>query len=447
MMQQSPNDIWMQILSELGDIARDDIFLKQTKPITLTESQFTVSVPALFTQEQIHDRFLTSINEYLEEFVGTGCRLNITVVQPGNNSTPGFSSAAAATSVLPAKETRLDPKCTFDRFVVGASNRLSHAAALGCAKEPGDKHNPLFIHGGVGLGKTHLLHAVGNYIQAHHSHLKVLYVTSEIFMNEYIDSISARTTAQDFRNKYRTANVLLIDDIQFLRGKEGTQEEFFHTFNELHLNSNQIVMTSDRPPRNLETVEERLTSRFGCGMVADIDPPQFETRLAILRQKCEDYGYENINDSVLSYIAEVVQTNIRDLEGKLNRLVMESSVCEEELTVEFAARVLGPLSTQSPVVHHRAITVDDIQEAVANYFELKISDLKSSKRNRAYVYPRQISMYLCRELTSMSLQEIAAAFNKQDHTTVIHACEKIQERIPVDTKLEQDIKLLIADIQ
>ena len=445
-MQHSPNDIWLQILSELGAVAGDDIFLKQSKPITLTESQFTISVPALYTQEQIEDRFQPLINDYLEKLVGIGCRLNITVVQPDIKPQLGFTSSASTAAVLAPKETSLDPKSTFDRFVVGASNRLSHAAALGCAKEPGEKHNPLFIHGGVGLGKTHLLHAVGNHIQEHHSHLKVFYVTSETFMNEYIDSISARTTAQDFRNKYRTADVLLIDDIQFLQGKEGTQEEFFHTFNELHLNSNQIVMTSDRPPRNLETVEERLTSRFGCGMVADIDPPQFETRLAILRQKCEDHGYENIPDSVLSYIAEVVQTNIRDLEGTLIRLVTESSVCEQELTVEFATRILGPLTSQSPVIHHRAITVDDIQEAVANYFELKVSDLKSTKRTRALVYPRQISMYLCRELTSLSFQEIAVAFNKQDHTTVMHACDKIEQTILSDSKLNQDIDVLKADI-
>lgn len=445
-MQHSPNDIWMQILSELGAVARDDIFLKQSKPITLTESQFTVSVPAVYTQEQIEDRFQPLINEHLEILVGIGCSLNITVVQPDIKPPLGFASSTSTAAVLAPKETSLDPKCTFDRFVVGASNRLSHAAALGCAKEPGEKHNPLFIHGGVGLGKTHLLHAVGNHIQEHHSHLKVLYVTSETFMNEYIDSISARTTAQDFRNKYRTADVLLIDDIQFLRGKEGTQEEFFHTFNELHMNSNQIVMTSDRPPRNLETVEERLTSRFGCGMVADIDPPQFETRLAILRQKCEDHAYENIPDSVLSYIAEVVQSNIRDIEGTLIRLVTESSVCEEELTVEFATGVLGPLTTQSPVFHNRAITVDDIQKAVAKYFELKVSDLKSTKRTRALVYPRQISMYLCRELTSLSFQEIAAAFNKQDHTTVMHACDKIEQTIPSDSKLNQDIDVIKAGI-
>lgn len=441
-MRHSPNEIWLEIQSELGDAAHDNIFLKQTKPITLTESQFTVSVPALYTQEQIEERFLPAINDFLEKRVGIGCRLNITVIQPDVKPPHGPPAP-----VPPPKETSLDPKYTFDRFVVGTSNRLSHAAALAGAENPGKIYNPLFIYGGVGLGKTHLLHAVGNHIQEHHSHLKVLYVTSETFMNEYIESIIARTTAQDFRNKYRTADVLLIDDIQFLQRKEGTQEEFFHTFNELHRNSNHIVMTSDRPPKNLETVEERLRSRFEWGMVADIGPPQFETRVAILRQKCEDHGFENIHDSVLSYTAEIVQTNIRDLEGTLIRLVTESSVFDEELTVEFATRVLSPLTTQTPPTHPKAVTAEDIQKAVANYFDLKVSDLKSSTRTNVLVYPRQISMYLCRELTNLSYTEIAHAFNKRDHTTVLHAYNQIEQRIPSDPNLNQIINILTADIQ
>ena len=446
-MRHSPNEIWLEILLELGDAARENIFLKQTKPITLRESQFTVSVPALYTLEQIEDRFLPAINDFLEKRVRIGCRLNITVVQPDVKPPAGPPEA-----VLPPTENSLNPKYTFDRFVVGTSNRLSHAAALAGAENPGKIYNPLFIYGGVGLGKTHLLHAVGNHIQEHHSHLKVLYVTSETFMNEFIDSIkarttNARTTTQDFRNKYRTADVLLIDDIQFLQRKEGTQEEFFRTFNELHRNSNHIVMTSDRPPKNLETVEERLRSRFEWGMVADIGPPEFESRVAILRQKCEDHSFENIHDSVLSHIAEIVQTNIRELEGTLIRLVTESSVFDEELTVEFAARVLSPLTTQPPIPSHKAVTADDIQKAVANYFELKVSDLKSSTRTKVIVRPRQISMYLCRELTNLSLTEIARAFNKRDHTTVLHAYNQIEQRIPSDQKLNQIINILTADIK
>ena len=235
----------------------------------------------------------------------------------------------------------MNSRYTFDRFVIGTNNRLSHAAALAASENPGTVYNPLFFCGGVGLGKTHLLHAIGNRVHEIHPELKVLYVTSETFMNEYIDSIIVRTTSQDFRGKYRTADVLLIDDIQFLQRKDGTQEEFFHTFNELHQNSNQVVMTSDRPPKNLEAVEERLRSRFEWGMVAEISIPQFETRVAILRQKCKDHGFDTVPDSVLSAIADIGQTNIRELEGALLRLVTEAGLFNEELTDEFAYRILG----------------------------------------------------------------------------------------------------------
>jgi chromosomal replication initiator protein len=241
--------------------------------------------------------------------------------------------------------------------------------------------------------------------------------------------------------------VLLIDDIQFLQRKEGTQEEFFHTFNELHQNSNHIVMTSDRPPKNLETVEERLRSRFEWGMVADISTPTFETRVAILRQKCEDHGFEHIPDSVLSYIAEIVQTNIRDLEGNLIRLVTEGSVFNEELTVDFARRVLSPITMPPPRTHYKALTADDIQKTVANYFRVKVSDLKSATRTKALVFPRQIAMYLCRKLTNLSLMEIAYTFGKRDHTTVLHAYNRIEEEMREDPELNQIINVLIEDIQ
>jgi chromosomal replication initiator protein len=315
------------------------------------------------------------------------------------------------------------------------------------SENPGKIYNPLFIYGGVGLGKTHLLHAIGNRVQEIHSSLRVLYISSETFMNEYIDSIITRTTALDFRSKYRTVDVLLIDDIQFLQRKEGTQEEFFHTFNELHQNSNHIVMTSDRPPKNLETVEERLRSRFEWGMVADISPPQFETRIAILRQKCEDQNLENVPDSVLSYIAEVIQTNIRDLEGSLIRVVAEASLFDEELTIDFARSVLDNVTPPSTRIYHQAVTAEDIQKAVATYFRLKISDLKSATRTKAVVVPRQISMYLCRQMTNLSLMEIAAAFGRQDHTTVLHANNRIEESIRKDSELSQTINFLIEDIK
>ena len=453
-MRYTPDQIWLKILSELGDTIREDVYLRQAKPMALTESELTVSVPSVYTQEQIASRFLPDINGLLEKQIGTSCRLKIIAAQPDGKRQP--ESSASPTAAAPdddsdddvsSTDTTLNPEYSFDRFVVGTGNRLSHAASLAVAENPGKIYNPLFIYGGVGLGKTHLLHAIGNRIQAVHPKQKVLYISSETFMNEYIDSIITRTTGFDFRSKYRTVDVLLIDDIQFLQRKEGTQEEFFHTFNELHQNSNHIVMTSDRPPKNLETVEERLRSRFEWGMVADISPPQFETRIAILRQKCEDQDLENVPDSVLSYIAEVIQTNIRDLEGSLIRVAAEASLFNEELTVDFARNVLNDFATSPPRINSKAITAEDIQKAVAGYFRLKISDLKSSTRTKAIVVPRQIAMYLCRQLTNLSLMEIADAFGRQDHTTILHANNRIEESIRTDAELYQTINFLIEDIK
>ena len=451
-MRYTPDQIWLKILSELGDTIREDVYLRQAKPMALTESELTVSVPSVYTQEQIASRFLPDINGLLEKQIGTGCRLKIIAAQPDGKRQPESSASVTPAAApddddAPSTDTTLNPEYSFDRFVVGTGNRLSHAASLAVSENPGKIYNPLFIYGGVGLGKTHLLHAIGNRIQEVHSKQKVLYISSETFMNEYIDSIITRTTAFDFRSKYRTVDVLLIDDIQFLQRKEGTQEEFFHTFNELHQNSNHIVMTSDRPPKNLETVEERLRSRFEWGMVADISPPQFETRIAILRQKCEDQNLENVPDSVLSYIAEVIQTNIRDLEGSLIRVAAEASLFNEELTVDFARNVLNDFAAPPPRINSKAITAEDVQKAVAGYFRIKISDLKSSTRTKAIVVPRQIAMYLCRQLTNLSLMEIADAFGRQDHTTILHANNRIEESIRTDAELYQTINFLIEDIK
>ena len=451
MMRYTPDQIWLKILSELGDTIREDVYLRQAKPMALTADELTISVPSVYTQEQIASRFQSDINSLLEQQIGASCRLKIIAAQPEGKRHPEPSVSPTTTpdslDTEPSPDTSLNPEYTFDRFVVGTGNRLSHAASLAVSENPGKIYNPLFIYGGVGLGKTHLLHAIGNRIQEIHSKEKVLYISSETFMNEYIDSIITRTTAFDFRSKYRTVDVLLIDDIQFLQRKEGTQEEFFHTFNELHQNSNHIVMTSDRPPKNLETVEERLRSRFEWGMVADISPPQFETRIAILRQKCEDQNLENVPDSVLSYIAEVIQTNIRDLEGSLIRVAAEASLFNEELTVDFARNVLGTV-TPSPVrINYQAITAEDIQKAVASHFGLKIGDLKSSTRTKTVVVPRQIAMYLCRQLTHLSLTEIAEAFSREVHTTVLHANNRIEKNLQTDAELYQTINFLTKNIK
>ena len=446
-MRHTPDRIWSEILAELGEAAQEDPYLRLTKPIALTEQEFTLSVSNPYAQEQIQERFLPAISGVLQKRLGPQCQLKF-IVKSNVKRAPDTPPITPKTENKAPTHTErtLNPQYTFERFVVGTGNRLSHAAALAVAENPGQIYNPLFIYGGVGLGKTHLLHAIGNHIQKVHGHLKVLYITSETFMNEYIDSIVTRTTALDFRNKYRTIDILLIDDIQFLQRKEGTQEEFFHTFNELHQNSNHIVMTSDRPPKNLETVEERLRSRFEWGMVADISPPQFETRVAILRQKCEDHNLDDVPDDVLSYIAEVVQTNIRDLEGTLIRLVTEASVFEERLTADFARKVLSSVPVPSRRLH-KAVTAADIQKTVANFYRLKVNDLRSSKRTKVLVVPRQIAMYLCRQMTNLSLMEIAAAFERRDHTTVSHAISRIEEAITEDAEIREAIQFLIENMK
>ena len=456
-MPHTPEKIWAEILSELSDTARDDVYLRQAKPTQLTESILTVTVPATLARDQIESRFLTDINSAIKKRIGQDGTLDIAVTEPDPQSRSNTGTTAPKSSGTPEPPAdtpeagtggaTLNSRYTFDRFVIGTNNRLSHAAALAASENPGTVYNPLFFCGGVGLGKTHLLHAIGNRVHEIHPELKVLYVTSETFMNEYIDSIIVRTTSQDFRGKYRTADVLLIDDIQFLQRKDGTQEEFFHTFNELHQNSNQVVMTSDRPPKNLEAVEERLRSRFEWGMVAEISIPQFETRVAILRQKCKDHGFDTVPDSVLSAIADIGQTNIRELEGALLRLVTEAGLFNEELTDEFAYRILGNHTGPTPRPARTAVTAEDIQKAVASYYRVKVSDLKSAKRTKQLVVPRQIGMYLCRKLTSLSFLEIAEAFGRRDHTTVMHACDRIANGIQRDSELNQTVNLLIEDMK
>ena len=456
-MHYTPEKIWTEILSDLSHSARNDVYLRQAKPSDLTEGKLTVTVPAALAKDQIETRFLTDLDSAIKRRIGQSGTLGITVNEPDSqarSSTSSADSKSSAGAELPADPSEsspggatLNPRYTFDRFVIGTNNRLSHAAAVAASQNPGTVYNPLFFCGGVGLGKTHLLHAIGNRVHEIHPELKVLYVTSETFMNEYIDSIIVRTTSQDFRGKYRTADVLLIDDIQFLQRKDGTQEEFFHTFNELHQNSNQVVMTSDRPPKNLEAVEERLRSRFEWGMVAEISTPQFENRVAILRQKCEDHAFDTVPDSALNAIADIVQTNIRELEGALLRLVTEASLFNEALTDEYAYRVLGNHTGPPPTPGHKALTAEDILKAVASYHRVKVSDLKSAKRTKQLVVPRQVGMYLCRTLTGLSFAEIAVAFGRSDHTTVMHACDRITNGIQRDSELNQTVNLLMEDMK
>lgn len=331
----------------------------------------------------------------------------------------------------------LNPKYTFDTFVVGNNNRFAHAAALAVAEAPATSYNPLFIYGGVGLGKTHLMHAIGNAILRKNKDYNILYVTSEKFTNQLINAIKDNTSEQ-FRTKYRNIDVLLIDDIQFIAGKERIQEEFFHTFNTLHESGKQIILSSDRPPKDINLLEDRLKSRFEWGLIADISNPDYETRLAILRKKAQ---IDNIivDDEILANIANRIDSNIRELEGTLNKLIATSSLTNSPITKEMAEKAINDIVAQQ----EKVISAEYIQETVAKYFNINAKDLKGSKRSNDVAFPRQIAMYLCRKVAQMSLPQIGKDFGKRDHTTVMHAYNKIEKEI----KENQNTKLIVESVE
>ena len=325
------------------------------------------------------------------------------------------------------ERANLNPKYTFDTFVVGSNNKFAHAASLAVADKPGTIYNPLFLYGGVGLGKTHLMHSIAHSILKKDKTKKVLYVTSEVFTNELIDAIrnNNNTTINEFREKYRNIDVLLIDDVQFIIGKESTQEEFFHTFNTLHGANKQIIISSDRPPKDIETLESRLRSRFEWGLIADISAPDYETRMAILRKKEETDGYK-IDDEVIQFIASNVKSNIRELEGALNKLVAYSNLEKKEINVSLAEEVIRDILLPN---EKREITPDLIIQTVAEHFGITMADIAGTKRNNEIVVPRQIAMYLCRKMTDASLKNIGNLLGKRDHTTIINGEKKIEAEL------------------
>mgnify|MGYP002542889820 FL=1 len=342
-----------------------------------------------------------------------------------NDNTNGYSNSF------------LNPKYTFDTFVVGNNNRFAHAASLAVAEAPATSYNPLFLYGGVGLGKTHLMHAIGNEILKNNKNANILYVTSEKFTNQLINAIRDNKNEQ-FRNRYRNIDVLLIDDIQFIAGKERIQEEFFHTFNSLHESGKQIIISSDRPPKDIQLLEDRLKSRFEWGLIADISNPDYETRLAILRKKAQT---DNIivDDEILSNIATRVSSNIRELEGVFNKIVAFSTLANGPITIEMAERAINDISTQK----EKVISADYIQDVVAKYFNINKKDLKSSKRSNDIAYPRQIAMYLCREVAGMSFPKIGDEFGKRDHTTVMHGYNKIEK----ERRENSNTKLIVESVK
>lgn len=338
------------------------------------------------------------------------------------------------------EEANLNPKYTFDTFIVGKNNQFAQAAALAVAESPGEAYNPLFIYGGAGLGKTHLMHSIAHFILEHDKNSKVLYVTSEEFTNELIDTIrnGNNTAMAKFRDKYRNIDVLLVDDIQFIIGKESTQEEFFHTFNSLHTAKKQIIISSDKPPKDMAILEERLRSRFEWGLIADITLPDYETRMAILHKNEEMSGY-SINDEVIKYIANNIKSNIRELEGAFNKVMAKAKLEKKEVTLDLAQEALKDIISPD---EKKAVTPEYIISTVAEHFNLTTADLAGNKRNSKIVVPRQIAMYLCREITSTPLKTIGKCLGNRDHTTVMHGIEKIENEMTTDDTLKNTIEIL-----
>lgn len=348
--------------------------------------------------------------------------------------------AAQETNATRLEEARLNPKYTFDTFVVGGNNKFAHAASLAAAESPGEIYNPLFIYGGVGLGKTHLMHSIAHFVIDAYPNSRVLYVTSEEFTNELIESIrnGNNTAMTKFREKYRNIDVLLIDDVQFIIGKESTQEEFFHTFNALHSAKKQIVISSDKPPKDMEILEDRIRSRFEWGLIADISTPDYETRMAILRKKEELDGYD-LDEEVIKYIATNVKSNIRELEGALNKVMAFANLEKREVTLELAEQVLQDIISPDD---KRAVTPDYIINVVSEHFDVPVEDLLSNKRSSRIVFPRQIAMYLCRDMTDTALKAIGKHIGNRDHTTVMHGIEKIEKELQKSTATQNTIEIL-----
>jgi len=432
-----------ELLKEAKELLKDEItriaYDTWIKGLTIVGKEgdtYVLGASSVIQRDSINNRYYDLILNTFKYLTNTECDISIII-----NETAVIENEHVANdsvdSISGYSSSFLNPKYTFDTFVVGNSNRFAHAAALAVAEAPATSYNPLFLYGGVGLGKTHLMHAIGNAILKKNNSAKVLYVTSEKFTNQLINAIKDYKN-EEFRNTYRNVDVLLIDDIQFIAGKERIQEEFFHTFNTLHESGKQIILSSDRPPKEIKLLEDRLKSRFEWGLIADISNPDYETRLAILRKKAQ---CDNIiiDDMILSNIATKIDSNIRELEGVLNKMIAKASLTHSPLTMEMAEKAINDIVSQK----EKIVSAEYIQEVVAKYFNLNPKDLKSSKRSNDLAYPRQIAMYLCRDIAQMQLTKIGDSFGKRDHTTVMHACRKIESEI----KENGNTKLIVDSVK
>ena len=414
-------------------------FFSSIEPVTVRKNKLILLAPNYFIKEVIENNHLNTLHNIAKDVSSTSYEIQIILDLEEITDMYLDSDSDNGKDI---RSYSLNPKYTFDTFVIGNSNRFAHAACVAVAESPAKAYNPLFIYGGVGLGKTHLMHAIGHYIVSNNKISKILYLSSETFSNALINSIKDDKN-EAFRNKYRNVDVILVDDIQFIAGKERTQEEFFHTFNALHDANKQIIISSDRTPKEIPTLEDRLRSRFEMGLIADIQPPDFETRIAILRKKAQVEN-RDIPNEVMVHIAKNIKSNIRELEGALVRVIAYSDLTKEEITYELACEALKDIFQSSANNELNSLV---IKEKVAQIFSVKMEDFQSKKRTRAIAYPRQIAMYLCRELTDMSLPKIGEEFGGRDHTTVIHACDKVASDIEKDEDIKNKINRIITDLK
>lgn len=432
--------LWQAILGNLEltlSKANFTTWFKNTSIIDKSESGIVVGVPNAFTKEWLQNKYHQDIVKALKTIAPEIKEIKYQIIAPAYQTAAPAKEMARNSPGKRADNQTLNPKYTFNTFIVGSNNQLAHAASVAVSKKSGSVYNPLFIYGGVGLGKTHLMQAVGAEILKKEPDAKVLYVTSERFTNEFVQALS-QGRADQFKSLYRNVDVLLVDDIQFLAGKEGTQEEFFHTFNALHQNNKQVVMTSDRLPKEIPAIEERLVSRFEWGMIADIQAPDFETRLAILKAKAKEKNY-SVEPEVLNYIAQTIQSNIRELEGALNRLMVYCQLNNTRPTLE---QVKGILVNVITPPKKRGVSAKKIIEIVSDFYNITIEDILKQSRKKEYVNPRQIAMYIIRKELETSLPSIGELFGGRDHTTVIHAIDKIERVMKERNALKQEIELI-----
>ena len=452
-------EIWLKCTDKFKESVNEkifDVWIKPIVPLEVTEDYYKVAVKNSFFKTMLEENYASVIEGILSGIMGKNIKL---VIETMDTEQGKETKLEDLTEIKPAKreqqqlftektedqepdESNLNPKFVFETFVIGNSNRFAHAAAQAVANNPAHAYNPLFLYGGVGLGKTHLMHAIGNRIKQNNPSMKVLYTSSEKFTNEIINSIQNKTT-EAFRQKYRNIDCLIIDDIQFLKGKEQTQVEFFHTFNALKDANKQIIISSDRPPREIETLEDRLRSRFDQGLTADIQPPDLETRMAILRKKAAADHIELPND-VITLLATNIATNIREIEGAYTKIVAYTSLMDMPITVETAQKVLQDMGN---TVKTRQITFEGIIKVVAEHYNIKQEELFNKKRTQNIAFPRQVAMYLCRELADLSYPRIGELFGGRDHTTVIHAYEKISKNKVSNISLQNDLQEMIETLR